>query len=224
MCLAVTATHPGKVVVLHGLGVFLTPPFTIRDEHTGKILGVVNDVIAGRPPTVVHIGPVGPNTPDIMFQPRAQFVPTLASLQNHFVATPDALLSVDAAPPPTEMLPCVMPIPMAWAPWFLDGPMLPRAALELFVNLSNLLVDAHRPAAAPILSWARARCCHVTGHATLLRNAMFTQVIAHSTATVEWQNLRCNMFGFGAASAVPRVVNTAPVIQNLVSSSSSAPR
>ena len=99
LCLAVTATHPGKVVVLHGLGVFLTPPFAIRDEHTGKILGMVNDVIAGRPPTVIHIGPVAATTPDILFEPRAQRVPTLASLQNHFVATPDALFDADIAPP-----------------------------------------------------------------------------------------------------------------------------
>ena len=172
-------------MVLHGLGVFFTPPFAIRDEHTGKILGMLNDVIAGRPPTVVHIGSVAANTPDIMFKPCAQLVPTLASLQNHFVATPDTLFDVDVAPPLTEMLPCVMPIPTAWAPWFLDGLMAARAALELLVNLLNLLADTHRPAAAPILSWARAWCCHATGHVNFPRNAMFTSVIAHSTVAVE---------------------------------------
>ena len=99
-------------MVLHGLGVFITPLFAIRDELTRKILCMSNDVIVWRPLTVVHIGPVAATTPVIMFKPRAQRVPTLASLQNHFVATPVALYDAYVVPvPPTEILPCVMPFP-----------------------------------------------------------------------------------------------------------------
>ena len=167
---------------------------------------MTGDTIAGLPPTAIAL-PTGPGIADALLSPRLQCVPSLATLQQHFVATPDVLFDGAAAPaPPNANLPAFYPVPLEWAPWFLGAPMEPRSTLERLVNLTNLLSAANSPVASSLLQWARARCVHVPTYPMTPRNALKSAVLAHSPATIEWMSAHCRLFGFGQARPPAQVV------------------
>ena len=84
--------------MLHSVGVFHPPPLLIRDVHTGRILALTGNAIAGMPPTTIML-PAGAGIADTLLSPRAQCDPRLVALQHHFVATPATLFDVAVTPP-----------------------------------------------------------------------------------------------------------------------------
>ena len=70
--LGVSSSYPWKIIVVHCLRTFATPPFGIHDPHKGVILGMTGDIAAGQ---LLYVVMFPPNTdwaalPKFLFEPR----------------------------------------------------------------------------------------------------------------------------------------------------------
>jgi hypothetical protein len=118
------------------------------------------------------------------------------------------------------------PIPLAWAPYFLDFKE-PRAALEMgHALVATLGTVEHRTRAGPILDWFRATCTRLGANAADRRRSLLDQgfeATAPDARVITWMQRRLAPYKVPTASNVVAPNNVAPTGAPVLAGGLSAP-
>jgi hypothetical protein len=162
-----TATNFGhagaKISVIHSIARY-SAGFGGSNALHGHTLGLLGEMREDQLPMLVRFDKAPLENLEHSLIMEEVVVPTAALVDGYFAtATATHLMpQVTTAQGGVEMnLSNLCPIPLAWAPYFMDFKE-PYAALEMArMLMASLDSAAHRTLAAPLLDWMRAACTHL---------------------------------------------------------------